>query len=107
MRMIMAVVPHEQAETVLNKLIEAGYTATFMESRGGMLRQSQLTMFVAVEAQNLDQILEIIRENSSRQVPVASEAEGQDPEQRSIQALLGGAAIFVWDLSSIEVNQLP
>lgn len=100
----MAVVAYEQAEKVLNKLIEAGHTATFMESRGGMLRQSQLTLFIALEKEYLEEVLAILRENSLRRVPVGGEAEEAGaPEEGSVQALVGGAAVFVWDLDRFEV----
>ena len=39
MRMVMAVVPRDQASRVMEALIAAGYKATFTDSRGGMLRQ--------------------------------------------------------------------
>ena len=39
-KMVMAVVPRDQASRVLECLVDAGYSATYMESRGGMLRQS-------------------------------------------------------------------
>lgn len=34
-KMVMTVVPRDGAEALLNALVDAGYTATFMESRGG------------------------------------------------------------------------
>ena len=42
----MAVVPHEQAETVLNKLIEAGYTAHYADL-GEAVRRLGLTGEIA------------------------------------------------------------
>ena len=61
-KMVMAVVPRDEAHQVLEGLVSAGFTATFGESRGGVLRQAQLTFFIAVDEEKLDQVLEIIRE---------------------------------------------
>ena len=35
-KMVMAVIPRDEAEHVLDALINAGYSATFMETKGGM-----------------------------------------------------------------------
>lgn len=105
-RMIMAVVSRDEAQNVLDALIAAGYAATFVESRGGMLRQSQLTLFIAVDKRNdVDTVLSMIREHCRREVEVGSdeeEEEGTDELGRSVTTQLGGAAIFVWELDRIE-----
>ena len=46
-KMVMAVISREQADRALDRLISAGYGATFTESRGGMLRQAQQMVFIA------------------------------------------------------------
>jgi uncharacterized protein YaaQ len=49
MKMVMVVVPANSAEKVLNALVNAGHTATYAETRGGMLRQSQFSLFIALK----------------------------------------------------------
>lgn len=102
--MVMAVVPRDEADRVLDALIDAGHAVTFMESRGGMLRQSQLTLFTAVKAEVLDDVLSIIRLNCSVEVAVCAE-ESEDvpvPGNHPVTARLGGAVLFVWDLERVE-----
>lgn len=103
--MIMAVVSRDEAQNVLDALIEAGYAATFVESRGGMLRQSQLTLFIAVEKRDdVDAVLAMIREHCRREMEVGSqEQEDIGRPGRSVVTRLGGAAIFVWELDRIEI----
>ena len=102
MKMVMAVVPRDEAEGVLNALIASGHSATFTESRGGMLRQAQYTLFIGVDGQALPQVLDIIRESCHSQVRVegGEEEERATPYPRPAAASvrIGGAAVFVWDL---------
>lgn len=102
--MVMAVVAHDQGADVLDALINAGHRATFSESRGGMLRQSQLMIWTAVDTAKLEEVLSIIREHCSAQVRACTEESegGLTPEGMPVTALLGGAAVFVWPLDSFE-----
>jgi uncharacterized protein YaaQ len=105
-KMVMAVVSRDQADLVLDKLISAGYGATFTESRGGMLRQAQKLMFMAVEASRVDDVVEIIRATCRSPVHV-SEQQSQSgvlaPQQPSTTVTeVGYAVVFVWDLDRFE-----
>lgn len=101
--MVMAVVSREEAEGVLKELIAGGHTATYMESRGGMLRQSQLTMFIAVDAERLENVISIVRDYCHRSVDVETEeSRRRDEADGGVKAMVGGSAIFVWDLQSFE-----
>jgi uncharacterized protein YaaQ len=99
-KMVMAVVPRDEAHLVLEALVSAGFTATFSESRGGVLRQAQLTFFIAVDEAKLEQVLEIIRENCRIQVKLESElaSGGRSLGPVPVTAELGGAVVFIWDL---------
>jgi uncharacterized protein YaaQ len=108
MKMIMAVVPRDEVEAVLNALVAAGHTATFTESRGGMLRQAQDTLFIAVEADALKHVLNLIRENCHTQIivdPSETDASQQPTrgETSSVAARVGGAVVFVWDLEGFDI----
>lgn len=104
-KMVMAVVSRDQADRVLDNLINAGYGATFTESRGGMLRQAQQMLFVAAEAEKVDDVVGIIREHCRTKVAVGgggSEDALAAETQPSPTAELGYAVIFVWDLERFE-----
>jgi uncharacterized protein YaaQ len=110
MRMVMAVVPRDQANNVMEALIAAGYTATFTDSRGGMLRQAQQMLFTAVRQKDLDQVLTIIRENCRTQIalePVEDEPSSRFASEHSSltgtpTTYIGSAVIFVWDIERFE-----
>ena len=102
MKMIMAIMPRNEAERVLQALVAANLTATFMETRGGMLRQAQMTLFIAVEADQLERVLSIV-ESTCRSQPVVESAEGEEgAAPMPARPQLGGAVVFVWDIERIE-----
>jgi uncharacterized protein YaaQ len=107
--MIMAVVPRDEAEYVLHALIAAGHTATFTESRGGILRQAQYTLFIAVDDEDVKKVLTIIDENCHSQVLFEPEGGMTSPASLALPprgtgtARVGGAVIFVWDLERFEI----
>jgi len=103
MKMVMAVVPANTADRVLDALVNAGHTATYAETCGGMLQQSQYSLFIAVKKEQLDTILQIIKENCRTQIEMMTHIS---EEQNSIgktpvTADLGGAVVFIWDINQI------
>ncbi|MGC9469624.1 MAG: cyclic-di-AMP receptor [Anaerolineae bacterium] len=101
-KMVMAVVSRDQADRVLDKLISAGYGATFTESRGGMLRQAQKMIFVGVKAEDLDDVVDLIRRTCRSRVEVSEEqlSESGTPSGSPATSTteVGYAVVFVWDL---------
>jgi len=104
MKMVMVVVPSNNAEPVLDALINAGHTATYAETRGGMLRQSQKSLFIAVKETQLEEVLTIIKEHCRTKVEMNPQT-AEDPlalGSTAVTADLGGAVAFVWDIGRIE-----
>jgi len=100
-KMIMAVIPHNLADVVLEGLARAGFTATYAESRGGLMHQSKRHLFIAVEEKQVDDAIDIIKSNFMQQkslVRNGSEANGKT----SIDTNVGGTVIFTWDIDRIE-----
>jgi uncharacterized protein YaaQ len=106
MKMVMAVVSRDQADRVLDKLISAGHGATFTESRGGMLRQAQQLIFIAVEENRVEGVIEIIRRECRSRVEVSERGAREGPLRSSDTATttteVGYAVVFVWDLERFE-----
>ena len=99
----MAVIPHDEAEHVLDALIDAGYSATFMETKGGMLRQSQYTLFTAVSDEKLEDACKIIENNCKMDITLdEDDLTKQEILENSGVQKLGGAVVFVWDLDKLE-----
>jgi uncharacterized protein YaaQ len=103
-KMVMVIVPRDEASRVLEALVSAGYTATFSESRGGALRQAQQTLFIAVDQADLEKVLATIRDSCRTRIEVEP-AEARDLYSLGpvpVIAELGGAVVFIWDLDRIE-----
>ncbi len=96
-----AVCARGQYNHVLEMLITSGYPVTFAESRGGVWRQAQYTLYTCVDEDAVDDALRIIRENCRAQVEVET---NEAARTESIQAMadLGGAVVFVWDVERME-----
>ena len=103
-KMVMAIIPRDEAELVLDALIEAGHSATFMETKGGMLRQSQYTLFIAIKSEDLDVVCNIIRDNCK----VAISFKESDSSPQNLlgdfpENKLGGAVVFTWNLNRVDI----
>ena len=94
MKMVMTIVPKKYAEETLSAIINAGFTATFYETRGGMLRQSQTTMFSAIKDDDLSKFLRIIDEIDNNPQPRTVGA--QSPRITS-----NGTVVFAWTLDNL------
>jgi uncharacterized protein YaaQ len=103
MKMIMAIVPKMEAEAVLDHLVEAGHTATYIESRGWVMRQSQLTLYIAVNEEDVEHVMDIIREHCHSKIRInpVHPSGRDDGGEAPVQADVGGAVIFMWGLDSV------
>ena len=102
-KMIMAIIPRDEAEQVLDALIDAGHTATFSETKGGMLRQSQYTLFIAVNEKDVSKVCQVIKSNCVQSVLIDDELESElNTLTSDDSARVGGAIVFIWDLKKIE-----
>ena len=103
MKMLMAVIPKQEANDVIAALVEAGHTATFMEGRGGVLRQAKQALFIALQDEDLENVLAIISSTCHSCVSLesgGSAALTEPPAARCYTAQVGGAVVFVWPLES-------
>ena len=105
-KMVMAVVSRDQASRVLDRLITSGYGATFTESRGGVLQQAQQMLFVAVDAEKVDDVLSIIKDQCHTKVEVSEHSSMLNGfpmhHTETTTAEVGYAVVFVWDLDHFD-----
>ncbi len=102
-KMLMAVIPRDEAENVLNALINAGFSATFIETKGGVLRQSQYTIFTACPAKKLGEVCAIIKGNCTSDIDLdQDELTKQETLNNPGMQKIGGAVVFSWDLDLFE-----
>jgi uncharacterized protein YaaQ len=103
----MAVVHAEDASALVDALLDGDYRATRLHSSGGFLKQSNATIIVGVDDQQVEAVLDIIREqcHSRTQLvnpmpPIMEPGEFFLPYPLEVE--VGGAAVFVLPVDRFE-----
>lgn len=96
MKLLIAVVQHEDAAKTKSALVEGGFRVTELHSTGGLLRRNNSTLLCGVEDERVDAAIEVL---SSVCVPRTVRVEHGHPLFAvSDNVRHGGAVIFVVDL---------
>lgn len=93
MKLIIAVVQNDDANDVVDALLEAEFRTTRLASTGGFLRRGHTTMMIGVEDPQVDVVIDIIRQKTHSR---SQRSEGGPTVQ------VAGATVFVLDLESYE-----
>ena len=100
MKLIVAIVHHEDAGVLVDALLDKEYRATRLHSSGGFLKQSNATILLGVDDAKVDDVLGIVRANchSRTQVvnpmpPIMEPGEFFMPYPLEVE--VGGATVFV------------
>jgi uncharacterized protein YaaQ len=100
MKLILAVVQHQDAGELVEALTAQGHRVTRISSQGGFLREGNVTLMTAVQDEQVNPILRNIREHCSTRTryvspmpPVAEAGEFYPPSPVEVQ--VGGATVFV------------
>lgn len=107
MKLIVAIVHHEDAGALVDALLEKDHRATRLQSSGGFLKQSNATVIVGVEEEHVEEILGIIRETSTSRTqivnpmpPIMEPGEFFMPYPLEVE--VGGATVFVLPVERFE-----
>ena len=63
-KLIVAVIQNEVADAVVDALLEAEFRATRLASTGGFLRRGNTTLLVGADEDQVDQVLDLVRQNA-------------------------------------------
>lgn len=100
MKLLIAVI-QRQDENVLTKVLSDRHIGvTRISSRGGFLREGNVTLFIVVPDQRVDEVIEAIRQNCYTRTkfvaPLPPIAEtGEFYPSSPIEVQVGGATVFV------------
>lgn len=89
MKLIIAVVQSQDADEIVDALVQAEYRATRFASTGGFLRRGNTTIMVGVQDQQVDHVIEVLRK-------AVHESGEQLPEGQS------AVTVFVLDLEEYQ-----
>ena len=93
MKLIVAVVQNEDANDVVDALLEADFRTTRLASTGGFLRRGNTTVMIGVEDVQVDTVIDIIRRKAHSRPQGGSSGT---PVQTA------AATVFVLDLEGYE-----
>lgn len=101
-KLVLAVVHHLDADTVVSALEERGYRLTRIPSIGGFLGIENTTLLLGVEDEELESVLATIEEQcASRDIELPLVLPGRLREQLPGLIRHGGATIFIAELHSV------
>ena len=93
-KLIIAVVQNEDADGVVDALLEAEFRATRLASTGGFLRRGNTTLMIGADEDEVDTVLDLLRRRVRNHAP-------HDTGEAS-QADLAAATVFVLDLEDYQ-----
>ncbi len=102
MKLVVAIVNDDDIHAVLSNLTDKQFHVTKLASTGGFLKVGNTTIICGVEAEKVDEVIEIIKEHSAkREVAVVASGGGIGAMPHlalPISATTGGSTIFVLDV---------
>jgi uncharacterized protein YaaQ len=107
MKLVVAIVNNEDAGVLVDALLEREYRATRMHSSGGFLKQSNATVIVGVDEEQIEEVLGIVRDNCHARTqivnpmpPIMEPGEFFMPYPLEVE--VGGATVFVLPVERFE-----
>jgi uncharacterized protein YaaQ len=106
-KLVVAVVQSEDASGLLTQLSNRGFRATRIKTAGGFLREANATIFVGVDAEDVELVVKTMRENcTTRQQQITAIPAVMEPGEfflpYPVEVEVGGATIFVLDVERFE-----
>jgi len=91
-KLVVAIVHNEDAGALVNALLEREFRATRLHSSGGFLKQSNATVMLGVEDDEVDEVMGIVREACHARTQIVYPLEVE----------VGGATVFVLPVERFE-----
>ena len=105
-KLILAVLQGDDYEICVRALNKAGFFATLLSSTGGFLKKRSTTLMIGVAEEKLQEVLDILRQNTKKRVETTYQNLSVSPTGMSpmmpMAKTVGGAAVFVMNLEQIE-----
>jgi uncharacterized protein YaaQ len=106
MQLIFAIVHSDDAPGLLDALTRRSYRATRINTAGGFLKESNATILLGVQNDQVDEVLSVIQSNCQTRTqyvnplpPVMEPGEFYMPYPVEVQ--IGGATVFVLEVEDV------
>lgn len=107
MKLVIAIVHDDDADELIEKFTEESYSVTKLATTGGFLKSGNTTLLLGVEAEKVENVLDIIKEEckTRKEVitspsPVLGATGLYVPSP--MEVTIGGATVFVLDVDQFE-----
>jgi uncharacterized protein YaaQ len=99
-KLVVAIVHNEDAGTLVDRLLDRDFRATRLHSSGGFLKQSNATIILGVDDDQVEPVLEIVRETCTSRTQVVNPMPpimepGEFFMPYPLEVEVGGATVFV------------
>jgi uncharacterized protein YaaQ len=99
-KLIVAIVHNEDAGVLVDALLDRDYRATRLHSSGGFLKQSNATIVLGVDDDQVDEVFGIVRDNCTSRTQVVNPMPpimepGEFFMPYPLEVEVGGATVFV------------
>jgi uncharacterized protein YaaQ len=105
-KLLVVITADDEADALIRKLVERGYPATKVSSTGGFLRRGSATIFSGIDANDLDPVLALIRDQCKARTEYVPAQALPFPESiypaEPVQVRVGGAIVFVLPVERFE-----
>ena len=105
MKLVLAIINHDDANTVTQALTKKGFSSTKLATTGGFLMAGNVTILIGLEDHQVDDAFEIIRtySTSRRQiVPMTTDLGLGAAPPMPMEVSVGGATVFVLGVERFE-----
>jgi uncharacterized protein YaaQ len=105
MKLVLAIVSHDDAHDVIHKLTREGFSVTKLATTGGFLMAGNTTVLIGVEDSKVDEAIAIIKSTShsrKQAIPAVTEPGLGFYPSMPMEVSVGGATIFVLDVDRFE-----
>lgn len=105
MKMLIAIVNHDDAHKVMQELMQNGFSITKLSTTGGFLRAGNVTMLIGSDEQRVDDALKLIADNCQKRkqvIPTTAELGLGVYPTMPIEVTVGGATVFIMDIERFE-----
>ena len=105
MKLIVAIVNYDDANSVTQALSKNGFSSTRLSTPGGFLLAGNVTLLIGVEEDQVQAAIDLIRERShsrKQMVPALTEMSYGFMPVMPVEVTVGGATVFVLDVERFE-----
>lgn len=100
MKLVLSIVHRDDADQVIQALIEAEFRSTTLSTTGGFLREGNATILVGTEEEKVPAALDIIKANTRQRTQnVPALLRILLPQSKEV--VIGAATVFVLDLEQL------